>query len=50
MTISAEAKQETQNKIDLWTKDNTRGLGKVGRMCNKTIQLGFDATWLSSEA
>ena len=50
VTISAEAKQETQDKIDLWTKDNARALGKMGRMCNKTVQLGFDATWLSSEA
>ena len=47
---TAEAKQETQDKIDLWTKDDARALGKMGRMCNKTVQLGFDATWLSSEA
>ena len=29
VTISAEAKQETQDKIDLWTKDNARALGKM---------------------
>ena len=50
VTISAEAKQETQDKIELLTKDDARALGKMGRMCNKTVQLGFDATWLSSEA
>ena len=49
-TVTAEAKQETQDKIDLWTKDDARALGKMGRMCNKTVQLGFDATWLSSKA
>ena len=50
VTISAEARQETQDKIDLWIKDDLRALRNIGRMCNKTIQLGFDATWLSSEA
>ena len=50
VTISAEARQETQDKIDLWIKDDARALGKMGRMCNKTVQLGFDATWLSSKA
>ncbi len=50
VTISAGARQKTQDKIDLWIKDDARALGKIGRMCNKTIWLGFDATWLSSEA
>ena len=50
VTISAEAKQGTQDKIELWIKDDSRALKKMGRMCNKTVQLGFDATWLSSEA
>ena len=49
-TISAEVEKETQDKIDLWTKDDARALGKMGRMCNKTVQLGFDSTWLSSKA
>ena len=48
--ITAEAKQKTQNKIDLWTKDDVRTLGKMVQMCNKIVQLGFGATWLSLEA
>ncbi len=50
VTISAEARQGTQDKMDLWIKNDANALGKIGRMCNKTVQLGFDATWLSSEA
>ena len=50
VTISAEARQETQNKIDLGTKNDASALGKMGWMCNKTVHLGFVATWLSSEA
>ena len=50
VTVSAEAKQEIQDKIDLWTKDDARALGKMSRMCNETVQFGFDATWLSLEA
>ena len=38
MTISAEAKQDMQDKIDLWTKDDARALGKMGQMCNKVIR------------
>ena len=34
---TAEAKQKTQDKIDLWTKNNVRTLKKIGQMCNKTI-------------
>ena len=49
-TVSAEVEKETQDKIDLWTKNDARALGKMGRMCSKTVQLGFDATWLSSKA
>ena len=48
--VRAEAKQETQDKIAFWTKGDARALGKMGRMCNKIVQLGFDATWLSSKA
>lgn len=47
VTISAKATKKTQNKIDLWIKDNARALRKMGRMCNKTVQLGFNAIWLS---
>ena len=50
VTIFPEAKQKTQDKINLLTKDNARALGKIGRMCNKIVQLRFDATWLSMEA
>ena len=38
VTISAEAKQDMQDKIDLWTKDDARALGKMGQMCNKVIR------------
>ena len=48
--VTAEAKQKTQDKIDLWTKDDSRALGKMGWICNKTVQLGFDTTWLLSKA
>ena len=47
---TAETKQETQDKINFWTKDDAHALEKLGRICNKTVQLGFDATWLSSKA
>lgn len=30
MTIFVEAKQEAQDKIDFWTKDNMRALEKMG--------------------
>ena len=50
VTVFAKATKETQDKLDLWTKDDVCALGKMGRICNKTVQLGFDATWLSSEA
>lgn len=43
-----EVKKETQNKIDLQIKDDAHALGKMDWMCNKTVQLGFDATWLLS--
>ena len=46
----AETKQETQDKIVLWTKDNAHALGKMSQMCNKTVQLWFNVTWLSLEA
>lgn len=45
-----EAKQETQDKINLWIKDNIYALGKIGWIYNKIIQLEFDATWLSLKA
>lgn len=50
ITIFAKAKQEVQNKKDLRTKDDMHALGKMSLICNKTVQLGFDTTWLSSEA
>ena len=43
-TICAEVQKETQDKLDLWIKDDVCALGKIGRICNKTVQLGFDAT------
>ena len=36
-TVTAEAKQETQEKINLWTKDDTRALRKMGRIYDKTV-------------
>lgn len=47
ITIFAEIRQETQDKIDLQTKDDIHILGKMSQIYNKMIQLGFDATWLS---
>lgn len=49
-TVTAEAVQEAQDKIDVLVKDDVRALSKMGRMCNKTVLLGFDMTWLLSEA
>lgn len=33
----AKVKQETQNKIKLWTKDDAHTLRKIGQMYNKTV-------------
>ena len=32
-----KANQETQDKIDLWTKNYTRALRKIGQMYNKIV-------------
>ena len=50
MIISTGAKQETLDKIDLETKDDAHAFGKLGRMCNKIVQLGFDIILLLLEA
>ena len=34
---TAEAKQEIQDKINLWTKNDARALGKMGWMYNKIV-------------
>lgn len=41
--------KKTQDKVELLTKDDARALGKIGRICNKTVQLGVDANWLLFE-
>lgn len=33
----AKVKQKTQDKINLWTKDDAHALRKIGQMCNKTV-------------
>lgn len=43
VTVFTKATKKTQDKIDLWIKDNACALEKMSWMCNKIVQLGFDA-------
>ncbi len=49
VSVFAVDTKKSQDKVELLTKDDARALGKIGRMCNKTVQLGVDANWLLFE-
>lgn len=40
--IFPQAKQKTYDKLNLGIKNDIYALKKMGQMCNKTVQLGFD--------